>query len=94
MSWARGIPPRAMIAELAKPLGHLQCRLGGLFAAVPHVPARARPRLLLGQRGDEAERRGDARRERDVPDAGRGLTRDVLEVRRLPADDDADAHDP
>jgi hypothetical protein len=83
-----------MIAELADPLDHLQGRLGCLLAAVAHVAARARPRLLLRQRRNDAERRGHAGGERDVADAGGGLARHVLEVRRLAPDHDPDAHDP
>src|SRR5215510_3867895 len=93
MSRTRRASPRPMIAELADPLGHLQRRLGGLLAPVADVAARSRPRLLLGQRRDDAERRRHAGGERDVADAGGGLARDVLEVRSLPADHDADAHD-
>src|SRR3990170_1106703 len=73
--------------------GHLDRGRGGLLAAVAHLAARAVPRLLLAERGDHAERRRHAGRERDLADAGGGLARDVLEVRRLPADHDAEAHD-
>src|SRR5438093_4801983 len=93
MSRTRGAPPRPMVTQLTNPLGHLQCRLGRLFASVAHVPTRARPRLLFRQRRDDAERGGHTRRQRDVADSRRGLTRDVLEVRGLPPDHDADAHD-
>src|SRR5437867_8952155 len=93
MSRTRGGPPRPMIAQLADPLGHLQGRLGRLFAPVAHVPARARPRLLLRQRRDDAERRRHARGERDVADSRGGLARDVLEVRSLAPEHDPDAHD-
>src|SRR5215470_10583950 len=93
MSRTRGASPRPVITELADPLGHVQRRLGGLLAPVADVAARPRPRLLLGQRGDDAERRRHAGGERDVADAGGGLARDVLEVRSLSADHDPDAHD-
>jgi len=68
-----------MVAELADPLGHLQSRLGRLFAAVTHVPSRARPGLLFAESRDDAEGRGHASRERDVPDSGGSLARDELE---------------
>src|SRR5206468_5134501 len=94
MARARGTPPRPMFAELAEPFGHLQGGLRGLLAAVADVPARARPRLLFGQRRDDAERGRHARGERDVANPGRRLARDVLEVRGLSPDHDADADDP
>src|SRR4029453_17720935 len=93
LTGTRGAPGRPMGAELANPLGHLQRRFGGLFAAVAHVPAGARPRLLLAERGDHAEGGGHTGRERDVPDSGSGFARDVLEVWGLPPDHDTDAHD-
>src|SRR5215470_18272276 len=94
MARARGTPPRSMVAELAEPLGHLQGGLCRLLAAVADVPTRARPRLLFRQRRDDAERGGHARGERDVANPGGRLACDVLEVRRLPPDHDADADDP
>src|SRR5262245_53511782 len=93
LSGTRWALRRAMGAELKEPLDHLQRRLGGLFAAVSHVAAGTRPRLLLGERGDDAEGGGHTGRERDVPDPRGGLARDVLEMGGLPPDDDTDAHD-
>src|SRR5215510_8525576 len=93
MTRTRGTPPRSMVAELAEPFSHLQGGFRGLLAAVADVSARARPRLLFCQRRDDAERGGHTRRERDVANPGRRLARDVLEVRGLSPDHDADADD-
>lgn len=81
-------------SEGADPVGHVQCRLGGFLTSVADVAARAGPRLLLGEGGDEPEGGGDARGKRNLTDAGGRLTRDVLEMRRLATDHDAHADDP
>src|SRR5262245_1838441 len=84
----------AACLDAADPFGHLQRCLGGFLAAIADLAAGAGPRLLLGERGDHAEGRRHAVLDRDLPDAGGGLARDVLEVRSLAPDDDAHAHDP
>ena len=55
------------------------------------LPARARHRLVEIVRGEHPEDHGGAGGERDLPDSGRALARDVVEVRRVPPDDRAEA---
>src|SRR4029453_18078803 len=91
---APGTPGRSpAVLNAPDPFGHLQRRLGGFLAPIADLAARARPRLLLGQRRDPPEGRRHAVLERDLPDPRSGLARDVLEVRSLAPDDDAHAHD-
>src|SRR5262245_26330692 len=89
-----GIWSRSAVLNTPDPFRHLQRCLGGFLAAIADLAAGAGPRLLLGERGDHAEGRRHAVRDRDLPDAGSGLARDVREVRSLASDDDTHAHDP
>src|SRR3954451_5441087 len=61
-------------------------RLGRFVSLVAGAPAGAFGRLAQGVHGEKAESDGQAVPQRDLAEAPRGLTRDVLEVRRLAPD--------
>src|SRR5437763_13372689 len=74
-------------------IDHLDGRHGGLEPLVPGLDPRAVYRLFERVGGDDAVEHGHARREGGMCDTLRHLGGDVLEVRRLPADDRAEADD-
>ena len=72
---------------------HFERRLGGAFAGVAVGSPCAVEGLLLGVGGQDAEDDGEGLRQRDLLDAPGGFAGDVIEVRRVAADDAAEADD-
>src|SRR5262245_20275745 len=85
--------PGMLGVEIPEKVRHLERRGGGLLSPVADRAAGAGPSLLLGICRDDAERGGNPRDLCHVPDSGGRLPGHVLEVRSLPADDHANAHD-
>src|SRR6185295_16143868 len=80
-------------AKAREQVGHLERRKRGLGTLVSLRPARALLRLPAAVAGEDAEGDGDTRLEPGELEPARGLAGDVLEVRRVAADDAAERDD-
>src|SRR5207237_1324880 len=89
-----GTPSNELLAllDLTEEARHLDGGEGGVPPLVAVAPAGSLEGLRDGVGREHAERHRDARRERRVLDASRGLASDDVEVRRLAAHDGAEAY--
>src|SRR5581483_10973745 len=92
-------PPRTafpaiiLCGQLLEEIDHFDRGQGGIVALVARLDARPVERLLDRVAGEHAEDDGDPRIEASVGDAARRGAGDVVVVRRVAADDGAEADD-